>query len=68
MTHDTPPKDFDCIEFKRAAQARIYEQIKDLSPEEELAYYHRAVEEGPFAEWWKRASAATAARRRDSSA
>ncbi len=28
-------KEFDCVEFKRQAQARIYERIKDLSPEEE---------------------------------
>jgi hypothetical protein len=27
---------FDCIEFKRQAQAEIYQEIKGLSPEEEI--------------------------------
>ena len=46
-------KDFDCVEFKRRAQARIYKRIKDLSPEEEIDYFRKAAEEGPLAESWK---------------
>ncbi len=45
-------KGFDCVEFKRQAQARIYERIKDLSPEEEIEYFRKAAEEGPLSEWW----------------
>lgn len=30
-------KDFDCIAFKRAAQEKIYEQIKGMTPAEEIA-------------------------------
>lgn len=43
-------KEFDCISFKRAAQEKIYEQIKGMSPAEEVAWFRRKVAEGPFAE------------------
>jgi len=46
-------KDFDCVEFKRQAQARIYERIKGLSPQEEIEYFRRAAEQGPLGDWWK---------------
>lgn len=48
-------KDFDCVEFKRQAQARIYDQIKDLSPHQEIDYFRRAAEEGPLGDSWKAA-------------
>jgi hypothetical protein len=48
------PNDFDCVAFKHAAQARIYEEIKDLSHEEEIAYFRRAAETGSLAGEWKR--------------
>lgn len=48
-------KDFDCVEFKRQAQARIYQRIKDLSPEEEIDYFRKAAEQGPLGESWKAA-------------
>jgi hypothetical protein len=47
-------KTFDCIAFKRTAQLQIYEEIKDLSREEEIAYFHNKAETGPFREWWLR--------------
>jgi hypothetical protein len=46
-------KDFDCVELKREAQARIYERIKNLSPEEEIEYFRKAAEEGPLGAHWK---------------
>lgn len=46
-------KEFDCVEFKRRAQSRIYERIKGLSPEEEIEYFRRAADEGPLGDWWK---------------
>ena len=46
-------KDFDCVAFKRQAQARIYERIKDLSPAEEIEYFRQAAEEGPLGAWWQ---------------
>lgn len=42
-------KDFDCVEMKRAIQAEIYEEIKDLSDPERTAYFRRHAETGPFA-------------------
>jgi len=41
---------FDCVEFKRQAQLRIYEKIKDMSPAEEIEYFRRQAESGPFAD------------------
>jgi hypothetical protein len=47
-------KSFDCIAFKRAAQLQIYEEIKDMNREEQVAYFHNRAENGPFREWWLR--------------
>lgn len=46
-------KEFDCVEFKRQAQSRIYERIRGLSPEEEIEYFRKAAAEGPLGQWWK---------------
>ena len=40
-----PIPGFDCVEMKRQGAARIYEELKDLSPEEVAAYWHRRNEE-----------------------
>ena len=32
-------KEFDCVEMKREAQRRIYEETKDMSFDELLAYW-----------------------------
>jgi len=47
-------KTFDCIAFKRAAQLQIYDEIKYMSREEEMAYFHNKAETGPLREWWLR--------------
>ena len=46
-------KGFDCIEFKRKVQAEIYEEIKGLSPEQEIEYFRRQAATGPLGKWWK---------------
>jgi len=46
-------KSFDCMEMKRRIQEKIYEETKDLSRKELVAYFRRRVEEGPFAQLWK---------------
>jgi hypothetical protein len=46
-------KNFDCIGFKRKVQAEIYEEIKGLSPEQEIEYFRRRAATGPLGEWWK---------------
>ena len=57
-------KKFDCVEFKRKAQERIYEKIRDMSWEEEIDYFSRSAETGPLSDWWKRAKAAHEKRRK----
>jgi len=44
---------FDCVEFKRKVQAEIYKEIKGLSPEQEIEYFHRRATTGSLGEWWK---------------
>ena len=46
-------KEFDCVEFKRQAQVRVYGAIKDLSPEQEIEYFRRAAVQGPLGTWWR---------------
>jgi hypothetical protein len=48
-------KKFDCIEFKRAAQARISAENKDLTPEEIRIRNEEEIAraEHPFAKWWR---------------
>ncbi len=48
----------DCLAMKDRIQEEIYEEIKDLSVEEQIAYYRRKAETGPLAEFWKRIKAA----------
>ena len=50
-------KEFDCIAFKRAAQESIYEQIQNMTPVEEIAWFKQQVESGPYGDLWKRISA-----------
>jgi len=35
-------KTFDCVEMKRACARRVYEQIKGMTREQELAYWRQA--------------------------
>lgn len=49
-------KDFDCIKIKRDAQGKIYEAIKQMTPEEEIAYFRKSVEKSKFSKWWTSAS------------
>jgi hypothetical protein len=56
------PKYFDSIEFKRRAQAEIFEQIRGMTHEQELSYWNEQAENGPLGEWWKRIKESTAQR------
>ena len=60
MPDGSNPKPFDCIEYKQRVQEEIYEEIKDLSPAQQLEYFHRASLEGPLAGWWKKVRENTA--------
>ncbi len=45
---------FDCLQYKWRVQAQIYEETKGMTPQEEIEYFRKAVETGPFAEWWRK--------------
>lgn len=47
-------KDFDCISFKQNAQEKIYEQIKGMTPAEEIAWFRQKVAHGSFGGWAER--------------
>lgn len=47
-------KKFDCVEMKNKIQAKIYEEIKDMSPQEEIAYRRKKLESGSMAEFYKK--------------
>ena len=34
-------EEYECVKIKRRAQARIYDQTKDLTPEELVAHYQQ---------------------------
>ena len=53
MNPTTTEATFDCIAFKREAQSRIYEVIRWMTPEEQLAYFREQAEIGRLGEWWK---------------
>jgi len=46
-------KTFDCLKMKEEIQAKIYEEIKDLSASEELAYFRKKSQESAL---WQRLS------------
>jgi hypothetical protein len=45
-------RSFDCIAFKRRAQARIRRKLHGMTSEQELAYWNRPPD-GPLAGWWR---------------
>jgi len=45
-------KKFDCVAYKHRVQARIYEETKHLSPQEEITYFHKRASTGPLGSWW----------------
>ena len=54
MSGTKPKKKFDALAFKERVQAEIYEEIKDMTPAEQIAYFNRRAAQGPLGEWWKR--------------
>ena len=46
-----PIKGFDCIAFKRKVQEQIYQETKDMTPEQEMEYIHRNARESKI---WRR--------------
>ncbi len=57
MTTTLKSKEFDCIAFKREVQSRIYDETKNLTPEEQIQYFRRIAEEGSLCNWWRKVKA-----------
>jgi hypothetical protein len=51
MSESKKDKKFDAIEMKRRIQEEIYEETKDLSPEEYIAYVHQQIANSRFADF-----------------
>jgi len=49
-------KEFDCLEMKKEIQAKIYEEIKDMTAEERILCFHIPPEQDPFRQNNKRRS------------
>ena len=46
-------KAFDCLEFKQQVQEKIYEDIKNLSPAEQITYFQNRIENSNLRDWWQ---------------
>jgi hypothetical protein len=53
MMNQPNKKEFDSIAIKREAQNQIYEEIKDLTPQQQIEYFRNAVQQSRFEKWWK---------------
>ena len=53
-------KVFDCIAFKYAVQTEIYEDIKDMTIEEEVRYFNNKLRARDLARWWDKIKNKTA--------
>ena len=63
MPRTSPKKRFDCVAFKRKAQAGIYEEIQGLPVSAQAEYYRKKAATGPLAAWWKAVQKRSASRR-----
>ncbi len=48
----TSEKKFDCIEFKRNAQIKIYNRLKNIPPAEQADFFRQSSLSGPLGAWW----------------
>ena len=58
MSRAKTEKSFDSLAYKRRVQSEVYEDVKEMSFEEERAYFQQRAERGPLGQWWKRIQAA----------
>jgi len=47
-------KAFDCLKMKQEIQAKIYAEIKDMTTEERLLYFHIPPEQDIFRRYHKK--------------
>jgi hypothetical protein len=60
-TSKTKKRGFDVLKWKARAQAKIYNEIKDMTIDEEVAYWRAHAEKGPRGAKWKKLHAQTPA-------
>jgi hypothetical protein len=61
MTTSRAHDGFDAIAFKRDVQAKVSEEIKGFTAEQEIVYFREAAESGPLGAWWRSIKAKTPA-------
>ena len=47
-------KTFDALEFKNRIQSQVYQETRDMSPAEQIAYFARKAKAGRLGKWWKK--------------
>jgi chemotaxis regulatin CheY-phosphate phosphatase CheZ len=52
----TSKKELDCIAMKRDVQNQIYEETKNLNPQQQMNYFRNAVKQSRFRKWWEEAN------------
>jgi hypothetical protein len=53
MNQPTASREFDCLAYKRQAQLEIYEETKNLSVQERIAYFHERAQSTLMSDWWQ---------------
>ena len=53
MSPTKTKKAFDCLEFKEQVQEKIYEDIKNLSVAEQIAYFQKRIKNSNLGDWWQ---------------
>ena len=56
MDKTNKQKEFDCLEMKKEIQAKIYAEIKDMTADERILYFHIPPEQDPFRRFNKKKS------------
>lgn len=44
---------FDCLAFKQSSQAKMAEEMKNLSYSEQIDYLNRKIKESDLNLWWE---------------
>ena len=59
MSKNRAEREFDCIAFKRRVQRKVYEETKNLTLAEQVAYFRKKASAGSLGKWWKRLPSAS---------
>lgn len=59
-------KKFDCVAMKRLIQEKIYCETHGMSHQEQIAYFHKRIEESEFAGFLDKKPESEASQKRES--